>query len=70
MSDTRKPSGSVRLVRPVGMALLYVNPQGAPYRLMTTGGIKSGWSKLYKGRKKVWECNSTFAAMHFEDVKP
>jgi len=69
MRKTGKPSANVRIVRPVGMALAYVNPHGAPYRLVTVGGVKKGWSTLWKGRKKVWECNATFAAIHFEGVE-
>lgn len=64
MTKPRKPS-SARLVRPVGLALLYINPNGAPYRLVT----RRGMSTLYKGRRRVWSCNSTFAALHFEEVE-
>ena len=61
----------VRLcVMPKGIALAFIDPRGGPYKMVTRGGMQDGWSTLYKGRKRIWACNSIFGKVHFYDVKP
>jgi len=59
-----------RSVMPKGLALSYIDPRNGPYKMVIRDDGDGGWATLYKGRRKVWACNATFAAAHFYDVSP
>jgi hypothetical protein len=56
-----------KLVLPVGMARAYLDPGCAPYRMRVLPDANPDFDEavFYKGRKKVWSCNTTFADKHF-----
>ena len=59
-----------RIVRPVGLATIYISEKNAPYR-MEIRECKGGgglWAYFYKGKKRVWDCNDGFAHEHFISV--
>ena len=58
------------LVRPVGLATIYISEKNAPYR-MEIRQCKGGgrlWAYFYKGKNRVWDCNDGFAKEHFVPV--
>jgi len=69
MKDLKHPSSTActRLVRPARVAVLYLNPDYAPYKMRIRPTKDGGWATFYKGRRKVWECNATFAEKNFDE---
>lgn len=55
-----------KAVCPCGMATIYLSPRDAPFRIVVK--VKKEWAYIYKGTKKVFECNSIFAEKHFYDI--
>jgi hypothetical protein len=51
-------------VYPVGLATIYLYDKDAPYRIV----FRKDWAFVYKGRKRVWDCNQLFAETHFKDM--
>lgn len=56
-------------VLPFGISAPYLYNVIGPFKMIVEGGYKEGWAKIYKGNKKVFECNATFAKKWFSDIK-
>lgn len=68
----KKLSGINGLWNPTGLAACYLPSHQGPFKakmkLLDTNG-QSAWVYLYKGNRRVWDCNYEFFKHWFVEVK-